>query len=112
MSQPVIPLALPQDVYERVRRAAHGMKQPVEKALVHIVTAAMPSLEKVPAQYRAELEAMEVLGDEELTRIAESRLAPTKQRRLANLLDKNQRGALTDRERQTLSGLRVDADRI
>ena len=66
MSHPVLTLELPDDVYERVRRAAKGMNQPVEKALVDIVRAATPSLEKVPAEYRAELEAMEDLGDEEL----------------------------------------------
>jgi hypothetical protein len=41
----VLVLELPDDIYERVRRAAKGMKQPVEKALVNIVRAATPSLE-------------------------------------------------------------------
>src|SRR5690242_3662190 len=98
MSHPVLTLELPDDIYERVRRAAKGMNQPVEKALVNIVRAATPSLEKVPAEYRAELEALEELGDEELWRILRSRPAPAQQRRLDRLLDKNQRGELTDRE--------------
>ena len=106
VSQPLLTLELPQDIYERVRRAAKGMKQPVETALVKIVQAATPSLEKVSLEYRADLEAMEVLGDEELWAIPASRLAPAQQRRLANLLDKNQRGELTDRARQALSVLR------
>src|ERR1700730_14517464 len=110
MSQAVLTLELPEDIYERVRRAAKGMKQPVEKALVNIVRAATPSLEKVPAEYRAELEAMEDLGDEELWRISRTRAAPAKQRQLERLLDKNQRGALTDREKQALGGLRADGD--
>src|SRR5437870_9475471 len=100
MSQPVLTLQLPEDVYERVRRAAKGMNQPVEKALVNIVRAATPSLEKVPPEYRAELEAMEDLGDEDLWRILRSRPAPAQQRRLERILDKNQRGELTDRERR------------
>jgi hypothetical protein len=112
MSQPVLTLELPEDIYERVRRAAKGMNQPVEQALVKIVSAATPSLEKVPAEYRAELEAMEDLGDEELWGIFRSRLAPAKQRRLEHLLDKNQRGELTDRERQGLAGLRAEGDRL
>src|SRR5271163_760916 len=91
MSQPVLTLQLPEDIYEHVRRAAKGMKQPVEKALVKIVRAATPSLEKVPLEYRAELEAMEDLGDDALWKISESRPAPFRQRRLENLLDKNQR---------------------
>jgi hypothetical protein len=112
MHQPLLTLQLPADIYERVRRAAKGMKQPVDKALVRIVTAARPSLEKVPVAYRAELEALEDLGDDELWKTAESRLAPAKERRLTNLLDKNQRGALTDEEGLALSGLRADADRV
>ena len=100
MSHPVLSLELPEDVYERVRRAAKGMNQTVEKALVDIVRAATPSLEKVPAEHRAELESMEDLGDDELWEISRSRFAPAKQRRMQRLLDKNQRGELTDRERR------------
>src|SRR5208282_2823544 len=99
-------LELPEDIYERVRRAAKGMNQPMEKALVNIVRAATPSLEKVPAEYRAELEAMEDLGDEELWRILRGRPAAAKQRRLEGLLDKSQRALLTERETQALSELR------
>ena len=76
MSHPVLTLELPEDVYERVRRAAKGMNQPVEKALVDIVRAATPSLEKVPPEYRAELESLEDLGDDELWRISRSGPAP------------------------------------
>jgi hypothetical protein len=112
MSRPVLTLELPEDLYERVCRAAKGMNQPLEKALVHIVRAATPSLEKVPAEYRAELEAMEDLGDEELRGILRSRPAPAKQRRLERLLDKNQRGELTDRERRALGELRGEGDRL
>jgi hypothetical protein len=111
MSHPVLTLELPDDVYERVRRAAKGMNQPLEKALVNIVRAATPSLEKVPAEYRAELEAMEDLGDEELWSISRDRPTPARQRRLERLLDKNQRGELTDRERRALVELRAEGDR-
>ncbi len=66
------------------------------KALVKIVRAATPSLEKVPVEYRAELDAMEDLGDAALLKIAKSSLVPAKQHRLERLLESNQRGALTD----------------
>jgi hypothetical protein len=112
MGHPLLTLELPDDVYERVRRAAKGMNQPVEKALVNIVRAATPSLEKVPAECRADLEAMEDLGDEELGRMLRSRPAPDRQRRLERLLDKGQRGELTDRERQTVGELRAEGDRL
>jgi hypothetical protein len=112
MSQSVLTLELPEEIYERVRRAARGMKQPVEAALVNIVKAATPSLEQVPVEYRAELEAMEELGDADLWRAAKSVLPPDRQRRLANLLGKSQNGKLTERDQQTLSRLRKAADRV
>ncbi len=112
MSQSPVALHLPEDVYERVRRAAKGMRQSIETALVNIVTAATPSLEKVPVAYRPELEAMEVLSDRELWAMTESRLTPAQQRRLEKLLDKNQRGQLTERDRLALTDLRFDADRL
>jgi hypothetical protein len=112
MSHPVLTLELPEDIYERVRRAAKGMNQPVEKALVDIVRAATPSLEKVPVEYRAELEGLEDLSDDELWKIAQSGPTPAKQRRLERLLDQNRRGELTDRDRRALGELRRDGDRL
>ena len=110
MSQSALTLHLPDEIYERVRRFAKGMNQPMEKALVNIVKAATPSLERVPVSFRAELEALEDLGDKELWEISEKRPAPAQQRRLESLLDKNQRGRLTDRQRQALATLRSAAD--
>jgi hypothetical protein len=112
MSQPALTVELPEDVYERLRRAAKGMNQPLEKALVNIVRAATPSLERVPIEYRAELEEMEDLGDEALWKISQSRLVPAKQRRMDSLLAKNERGKLTDRERQAMDALRADGDHL
>jgi hypothetical protein len=112
MSHPVLTLELPEDIYERVRRAAKGMNQPVEKALVDIVRAATPSLEKVPVEYRAELEGLEDLSDDALWKIARSGPTLARQRRLERLLDQNRRGELTDRERRALGELRRDGDRL
>src|SRR5271166_6938935 len=109
MSQAVLTLDLPDEILERLRRTARGMKQPLEKALVNIVKAATPSLDKVPLEYRVELEAMEDLSDEDLWEVAKSRLPPARQRRLAKLLHKIQHEHLTDREAQALTELRVEA---
>lgn len=81
MSQSSFTLELPPEIYERVRRAAKGMKQLFEQALVNIVKAATPSLEKVPEEYRAELEAMEELGDDELWNLAQTPIPLPKQER-------------------------------
>ncbi len=110
MSRPVLTLELPDDVYERVRRAAKGMNQHLERALVDIVRAATPSLEQVPAEYRAELEGLEDLGDDALWSIARSRPSPSAQRRLERLLGQNQRGEMTDRQRRALGELHREGD--
>jgi hypothetical protein len=112
MSRSPVALRLPDDIYERVRRTAKGMRQSMETALVNIVKAATPSLEKVPVAYRPELEAMEDLGDQELWALTESQLTPARQRRLERLLDKNERGKLTERDQLALTDLRTDADRL
>jgi hypothetical protein len=112
MSQAVLTLDLPDEILERLRRTARGMKQPLEEALVNIVKAATPSLDKVPSEYRVELEAMEDLSDEDLWQVANSGLAPARERRLATLLHKIQREVLTDREARGLTELRVEADRL
>ena len=112
MSRQAITVELPEEIYRHVERAAEGMKRPVERVLASIVKAATPSLEKVPDQYRSELESLETLGDEELWKIAESRLSAEHQRRLARLLGKTQSGALTEREHQTVARSRNEVDRL
>jgi hypothetical protein len=79
---------------------------------VSIVQAAMPSLEKVPPEYRPELEAMEALSDEDLWHVTESQVSATQQRQLNRLLQKNQAGTLTKRERQVLTRLRTELDHL
>ena len=112
MRQQAITVELPDEIYERVKRTARGMRQPIQQALVSIVKAAMPSLDRVPLDYRPDLEAMESLSDEELWRIAESSMPVAQQRQLTRLLRKNQPGVITDQERQALTRLRTEADRL
>lgn len=111
MTRQAITVELPEEVYEHVKRAAEGMKRPLGRALASIVKAA-PSLEKVPVQYRSELESMETLDNEELWKIAERRLSAERQRRLERLLLESKHSGLTEREQQSLARLRNEADRL
>lgn len=111
MSQ-LLSIELPEELYERVRRAAAATNQPMETTLAAIVRGATPSLDKVPPQYRAELEAMEVLGDDELGDITQAGLSAAKQRRLAYLLRVKQEGGLTNRQQSGLAELQSEADRL
>jgi hypothetical protein len=112
MSRQSIRVELPEDVYRHVRRAALGMKRPLDRALASIVKAATPSLEKVPPRYRSELESLEALSDEKLWRIAESSVPEKHESTMARLLRKNQGSGLTEREQESLTRLRNETDRL
>ncbi|MCI0485071.1 MAG: hypothetical protein L0229_00445 [Blastocatellia bacterium] len=112
MRQQAITVELPEDVYERLKRAARGMNGTVEQALASIVKAAMPSLETMPPRYRSELEDMESLSDDGLREVAESRISAAKQWQLDRLSMKNQMGELTPEEQRALTRLRDETDRL
>jgi len=108
---PVI-VELPEDIYERVERAAKGLRQPIQQALVKIVEAGLPSLAKVPPEYRSELEALETMSDEELWEIARDQMPADRQERLDQLLRKNQAEGLSVAEQQELDRLHAEANRL
>jgi hypothetical protein len=108
---PVV-VELPESVFQRVERAARGLKQPIQQAMVKIVEAGLPSLAKVPPQYRSELEALEAMSDEELWEIARTEMPAAQQRQLDYLLGKNQAEGLTEAEQQLLDQLHAEANRL
>jgi hypothetical protein len=112
MSRQAITVELPEEVYEHVKRAALGMKRPLDRALASIVKAATPSLEKVPIRYRSELESLEALSDQKLWKIAESTAPEENESTMARLLRKNQGPGLTEREQLSLTRLRNETDRL
>ena len=112
MSVHPVVVELPEDIYERVERAAKGLGQPIQQALVRIVEAGLPSLAKVPPEYRSELEALETLGDEELWAIAQSEMPDDQQERLDQLLQKNQAEGLSVAEQEELDRLHAEANRL
>lgn len=108
---PVV-VELPDDVYERVERTAKGLQQPIDRALVKIVEAGLPSLAKVPAGYRPELEALEEMTDDELWEVAKAEMSGVQQDRLDELLRKNQSEGLSAAEQQELDQLHAEANRL
>jgi hypothetical protein len=108
---PVV-VELPANIFERVERTAKGLKQPIPQAMVRIVEAGLPSLTKVPSEYRSELEALEAMSDEELWEIARSEMPAAQQRQLGYLLRKNQAEGLSAVEQQSLEQLHAEANRL
>ncbi len=66
----------------------------------------------LPPNVEAELQALTWLNDDVLWAVARTRMNSSKQRRWRRLLEKNQRGTLTDPERQELTRLTADGDRL
>lgn len=105
-------LELPETLFRRIERAAKGLNQPMPQALVKIVENSLPSLDKVPPQYRAELEAMETWADEDLWRVSRESMAPDLQRELSELLRKNERDSLSPAEEARLDQLHGESNRL
>ncbi len=112
MSMYPIVVELPESVFERVKRAAKGLKQPVQQALIKIVEAGLPSLAKVPPEYWSELEALEAMSDKELWEMARSEMPAAQQRQLDYLLRKNQAEGLSEAEQRSLDQLHAEANRL
>ena len=112
MTSHSVVLELPEELFRRIERAAKGLNQPMSQALVQIVEKGLPSLDKVPQQHRAELEAMETWTDEDLWRVSREGMSSDLQQELSDLLRKNERGPLDPVEEARLDFLHAQANRL
>ena len=69
-----------------------------------------PGWDDIPAEYQADIAALERLDDRSLWYIARSRQTHTDFDRYQDLLDKNREGTISDVERQELRDLRSESD--
>ncbi len=67
-------------------------------------------MERVPEQFRADLWTLHGLSDELLWRVARSELENDKVTLYETLLEKNQRGVLSEADQTRLDTLRCEAD--
>jgi len=112
MAAQTVTLQLPEEVYNRVKRDAEAMKQPVEKVLVEAISAAVCSADGLPFDIKEELEALVGLSDDELWGVARSMMLTPQQHKYSELLQKNSGGRLTEREQKQLSDLGTEARRL
>jgi len=98
-----ITLELPDSLMERALQVAQAMHRPLEDVITAVLDGALPALEDVPAEIRAELVAMTWLDDQALLSIAKAAISEKDQRRLADL---SGREALTAKEQEDLQTLR------
>jgi hypothetical protein len=103
---------VPEILFRRIERTAKGLNQPMSQALLKIVESNLPSLDKVPAQYRTELEAMESWTDQQLWRVARETIPDRTQVELNELLWRNKADALNSAEQARLDELHHESDRL
>jgi hypothetical protein len=87
-----VTVQLPESLYRRLHQAAQAMQQPLEAVLLRAVqVGSSPAWEDVPAQFQADLAALDRLDDTALWRIARSQQAGDMVR-YQELLDKKANG--------------------
>jgi len=85
----------------------------LDDVLLHAVqVGSPPGWDDAPAEFQADLAALDRLDDAALWRIARSGMTEAEMERYQELLDKNANDALVGEERDELVNLRVQADRL
>jgi len=106
-------LSLPEDLYVRLEQTARATKQSLTDLLVRSVRAGSPpDWSQAPAEFQADLAALDRLGDEALWRIARSQRSEADAAPLQALLEKNTADALTAAERLEMEAEVAEADRF
>jgi hypothetical protein len=113
MTTRTITLRLPESMYTRLQQAARATGRSLDDVLLHAVqVGSPPRWDDVPAEFQADLAALDRLDDEALWHIARSRKREADMERYQELLDKNANGVLSTEERDELVRLRAEFDRF
>ena len=108
-----VTLSIPEHLYRRLEQTAKATQQSIADVLLHAVeVGSPPPWDDVPAEFQADLAALDRLGDKALWQIARSRQSDDEMDRYEDLLHKNANEFLTPAERDELSRLRREADRL
>ena len=108
-----VTIRLPGPLYQRFQYVAQATQQSLSDVVLRAVQiGSPPSWEEAPAEFQADLAALDRLDDSALWRIARSSQLTADTTRYQELLDKNANGLLTPSDRMELSRLRKTADRF
>ena len=105
-------MQLPENLYLRLQQTARATRQSLEATMLRALqVGSPPAWETAPAEFQADLAALDRLDDAALWRIARTRATPASIDRYQALLDNNANQTLSAEERQELAQLRTDLDR-
>jgi len=95
-----------------LQQAAQATHRPLDDVLLHAVqVGSPPRWDDTPAEFQADLAALDRLDDEALWCIARSHKTEADMERYQELLDKSANSILSAAERDELSQLRLEFDR-
>lgn len=113
MTTRTVTLELSENLYTRLQQAAQASRRSLDEVLLRAVQiGSPPRWDDAPAEFQADLAALDRLDDEALWRIARSRKTEADMERYQELLDRNANGVLTADERDALVQLRTEFDRF
>jgi hypothetical protein len=106
-----VTLQVPETLYLRLQQAAQATKQSLDEVFLHVVqVGSPPGWDDIPAEFQAEIAALDRLDDAALWRIARQKQSNTDIALYQELLDKQADKTLSDTDAQTLHQLRTEAD--
>lgn len=107
-----ITLQLPENIFLRMQQAAQATKQSLEDIFLRALeVGSPPDWEDVPAEFQADIAALDRLDDATLWRVARTKKIESDMTYYQQLLDKNADGTISEEELRTLKGLRAEFDR-
>ena len=113
MTVRTVTVQLPESVYTRLQQAAQATRRSLDEMLLHAVqVGSPPRWDDAPAEFQADLAALDRLDDKTLWQIACARQEEADTERYQQLLDRNANGILSAAERDELVALRVKGDRF
>jgi hypothetical protein len=95
-----VTLTLPDDVYERAAQYAAYANRDLAEIITATLASRLPSLDVIN-----QLRAVSTLPDQEVLALTELRMEPAMDRRLSELLDRQQSGTLLEVEQAELAAL-------
>ena len=108
-----VTLKIPELLYRRLQNTAQSTQRSLDDVILHALEVGSPPVwDDVPAEFQADLAAMDRLDDATLWNIARNRKTEAEMSRYDELLAQNEDGQLTSAEKQELQQLRRDADRF
>lgn len=106
-------IQIPENLSTRLRKLAARRQRPVEEIVSdRLFTALDEELDNLPSAEQAELRALHHLSEDALKAIAAEQMSAENQALMAELLEQNNQGTITDENKKILEALVERGDRL